>query len=136
MLAINLNELFEKDVVCRLFPYTFEGEVGSWYFSPPARSIGNLDTFKEQFLKKFGDERTTTTLVNDLSNIKATPNKKIKDFNSRFNKLLNKIPATCRPSVDVQIEWYISALPSNIVTFLGRAQKIVLVDNMKEDIVV
>ena len=25
MVAINLNGVFEEDVVCRLFPYTFEG---------------------------------------------------------------------------------------------------------------
>ena len=48
--------------------------------------------FEEQFLTKFGDDRTTATLINDLSNLKAKPGEKIKYFNSIFNKLLNKIP--------------------------------------------
>jgi len=56
---------------------------------------------------------------------------KIKDFNSIFNKLLNKIPTTSRPGVDVQIEWYISSLPSNIVIFVDRANKNTLVENKK-----
>lgn len=32
MLAINLNGVVEEDCVVRLFPYTFEGSTGSWYF--------------------------------------------------------------------------------------------------------
>ncbi|MCY6488119.1 hypothetical protein, partial [Actinobacillus pleuropneumoniae] len=39
MLAINLNGVAHEDVVIRLFPYTFQGSTGSWYFSLPAGSI-------------------------------------------------------------------------------------------------
>lgn len=46
--------------------------------------------------------------------------------------MLNKIPSTSRPSVDVQIEWYISSLPSNIGIFVDTTNKNTLVDNMKE----
>ena len=88
--------------------------------------------FEEQFLAKFGDDRTTSSLINDLSNLKSKSSEKIKDFNSRFNKLLNKIPVTTSPGVDVQIEWYISSLPSNIVIFVDRANKATLLENMKE----
>ena len=75
-------------------------------------------------MTKFSDDITTATLINDLSNLKTNSGKKIKDFNSRFNKLLNKIPTTSKPGVlDVQIEWYISSLPSNIEIFVDRANK-------------
>lgn len=60
----------------------------------------------------------------------------MKDFNSRFNKLLNKILDTAKPSVDVQIEWYISSLPSDIIIFAGRDNIDTLVDNMKESIAI
>ena len=73
--------------------------------------------FEENFLAKFGDDRTTTSFINDLSNLKAKTGEKIKYFNSRFNKFLNKIPATIVPGAEVQIEWYISSLPSNIAIF-------------------
>jgi hypothetical protein len=33
MLDINLRGVEEEDVVCRFFPYTFEGETSTWYFS-------------------------------------------------------------------------------------------------------
>ena len=55
--------------------------------------------FEEQFLAKFGDDITTATLINDLSNLKSKLGEKIKDFNSIFNKFLNKIPATSVPDV-------------------------------------
>jgi hypothetical protein len=33
MLAIRLCNVEHEDVVCRLFPYTFEGNASTWYFS-------------------------------------------------------------------------------------------------------
>ena len=76
--------------------------------------------FEEQFLAKFGDDRTTASLINELLNIKAKTWEKIKYFNLRFNKLLNKIPSTSVPGAKIQIEWYISSLPSNLAIFVDR----------------
>jgi len=132
MLAMNHNGVAHEDVVIRLFPYTFQGSAGSWYFSLPVGSIRNWDTFHEVFLAKFGDDRTIASLINDISNLKANSDERIKDFNSRFNKLLNKIRVASKHIVDVQIEWYISSLPSNIAIFIDRANRDTLVKNMKE----
>ena len=110
MLSINLNGVTNEDVVIQLFLYTLQGAAGSWYFSLTSRSITSWDIFQEQFLTKFGDDRSTATLINDLSNLRAESKEPIKDFNSRFNKLLNKIPTTSKPSEEVRSEWYISAL--------------------------
>ena len=132
MLAMNLNGVSHEDVVIRPFPYTFQGFAGSQYFSLPGGSIRDWDTFQEVFLAKFGDDWTIASLVNDLSNLKANSDERIKEFNSRFKKLLNKISAASKPVVDVQIKWYISSLPSNIAIFLDRANKVTLVENMKE----
>ena len=68
MLAKNINGVAHEDVVIRLFPYTFQGSLGSWYFSLSTGSIRDWDTFQEVFLAKFGDDRTITSLINDLSN--------------------------------------------------------------------
>ena len=35
MLVVNLKGVQYEDVVCRLFPYTFEGRDSTWYFSLP-----------------------------------------------------------------------------------------------------
>ena len=45
---------------------------------------------------------------------------------------MNKILATSKPRLDVQIEWYISSLPSDIEIFVDRSNKATLVENMKE----
>ena len=97
MLAMSLHGMQHEEVVVILFPYTFQGFAGSWYFSLPSGSIGDWNTFQDQFLAKFGDDRTIVSLINDISNLKANSNEKIKYFNSIFNNLLNKIPASSRP---------------------------------------
>ena len=55
----------------------------------------------------------------------------IKDFNSQFNKLLNKISISSKPSEQVRSELYITALPSNIAIYVDRVAKSILVENMK-----
>jgi len=136
MLSINLNGVTNEDVVVRLFPYTLQGATRSWYFSLPSGSITSWEILQEQFLTKFSDDKSTATLINDLSNLRAESKEPIKDFNSRFNKLLNKIPTTSKPSEEVRNEWYIFSLPSNIAIFMDRANKTTLADNMKEAIAV
>lgn len=49
---------------------------------------------------------------------------------------MNKIPTASKPSKEVRSEWYISALPSNIVIFVDGAAKPTLAENMKEAVVV
>ena len=90
MLAVNLNGVVEEYFVVISFPYTLKGFGGSWYFSLLARSINSWNMFEEQFLAKFGDNRITAMLTNDLSNLKGKTGEKIKYFISKFNKLLNK----------------------------------------------
>ena len=99
MLSINLNGVFKEDAVVRLFPYTLQGAAESWYFLLPLGSINSWDAFQEKFLIKFGDDRSTAILINDLSNLKVEPKEPIKYFNSHFNKSLNKILAASRPSM-------------------------------------
>jgi len=111
MLSINLNGVTNEDIVVRLFPYTLQAVAGSWYFSLPSGSITSWDIFQEKFLTKFSDDRFTATLINDLLNLKNESRESIKDFNSCFNKLLNKIPITSKPNEEVRSEWYIFALP-------------------------
>jgi hypothetical protein len=136
MLSINLNGVVNEDAVVRLFPYTLQGITRSWYFSLPFRSITSWEIFQEQFLTKFSDDRSTTTLINDLSNLRAESKDPIEDFNLRFNKILNKIPTASQPSEEVRSEWYITALPSKLAIFVDRASKTNLVENMKEAIAV
>lgn len=83
-------------------------------------------------MTKYGDDRSLATLINDLSNLRLESKEPTKEFNSRFNKILNKILIASKPSERVRSEWYIIALPSNIAIFVDRATKPTLEENMKE----
>ena len=51
-----------EDVVCRLFPHTLKGAATSWYFSFPANSIPNWDTFERTFRSKYLAQKTHASL--------------------------------------------------------------------------
>ena len=63
MHAIKHKNLIHEDVVCRLFPYTFDGKDSTWYVSLEASSIPSWDVFLELFTQKFGDDKTPEELV-------------------------------------------------------------------------
>ena len=62
-LALNILNVQYEDVVCRLFPYTFESKSSSWYFSLQADSIVNWDGFEMELLGIFGNQKTLATLM-------------------------------------------------------------------------
>jgi hypothetical protein len=73
MLAIRLRSVEHEDVVCRLFPYTFEGNASTWYFSQQPHTIVSWDRFETYFLEKFGDDKSLEVLVMELSSLKDEP---------------------------------------------------------------
>ena len=81
MQAIRLKNSIREDVVCKLFPYTFEGKDSTWYFSVEASSIPSWDVFSKLFTQNFGDEKTPEDLVIDISSMKTKGKKRIKDYN-------------------------------------------------------
>jgi hypothetical protein len=98
MLTVNMRSIEHGDVVCRLFPYTFERDASTWYFSLQANSITNWDTFEDLFIKKFGDDKSSSMLFVELSKLEWVVNKKsrisIKDslkFSIKCKKHLNLV---------------------------------------------
>jgi hypothetical protein len=119
----------EEDVVCKLFPYIFEGKASTWYFSLLEGSITNWNEFQTTFFEKFGEDKTLAILVLELSHIRMDGKEKIKDFNQHFLSLRNKIPVESRPLEGVVIEFYTSALPHMMVMFVKKTHKVTLLDN-------
>jgi hypothetical protein len=89
MLSIRLRNVEHEDIFCRLFPYTFEGNVSSWYFSQQPHTIVSWEKFESCFLEKFGDKKSLEVLVMELSSLRMNPKEKIKDFNQIFLTLKN-----------------------------------------------
>ena len=118
-----------EDVVCRLFPYTFEGKAFPWCFSLPEGSITSWNQFHIVVLEKFGEDKTPAVLVLELSLIRMDGKEKIKDFNHHFLTLKNKIPVESRPPKGVVVEFYTSSLPQMIAMFVKKTRKVTLQDN-------
>jgi hypothetical protein len=78
-LVVNMRGVEHENIVCRLFPYTLEKESSTWYFSLQANSITNWDTFEDLFINKFGDDKSSSILLVELSKIRMGPKEKIKD---------------------------------------------------------
>jgi hypothetical protein len=95
-------------------------------------SITSWRIFETIFLKKFGEEKTPTTLVLDISRIKMDTNEKVKYFNQCFLSLLKQIPRASKPAEDVTIEFYTSSLPMSMEMFVKNTEKATLEATFQE----
>ena len=69
-------------------------------------------------------------LVLELSRMRCDKKDKLKDFNQRFNNLLNRIPK--KPTESIQVEFYTTALPPSIAMFVKAQENRTLVENFIE----
>jgi hypothetical protein len=132
MLAIRLRNVEHEDVVCRLFPYTFEGNASTWYFSQQPHTIVSWEKFESCFLEKFGDDKSPEVLVMELSSLRMNPKEKIKDFNQRFLTLKNRIPTDSMPAENLIIAYYTKALHQSIAIWVKRSKKATLLEAFEE----
>jgi hypothetical protein len=132
MLAIRLWSVEHEDVVCRLFPYTFEGNASTWYFSQQPQTIVSWDKFETCFLEKFGDDKSPEVLIMELSSLKMNPKEKVKDFNQIFLTLKNKIPTDSMPVESLIVAYYAKALHNNIAIWVKRSKKNTLLEAFEE----
>ena len=78
MLAIQTMNVQHEDVVCWLFPLTFEGKSSTWYFLLVQGSIANWSKFNKAFLDKFGEDKTPALLALELLGLKWKLKKELK----------------------------------------------------------
>jgi hypothetical protein len=132
MLDIRLHNVEHEDVVCRLFPYTFEGNASTWYFAQQPRTIASWEKFESIFLEKFEDGKPPEVLVMDLSNLKMNAKEKVKDFNQIFLTLKNRIPTDSMPAESLVISYYTKALHQSIAIWVKKSKKATLLEAFEE----
>jgi hypothetical protein len=121
-----------EDVVCRLFPYTFENLASTWYFNLPVGLITSWTKFQKDFLDKFVEETTMGALMDELFIATMILKERVKYFNQIFTTILKKFYPMAKPTQELQIEVYANALPASISMFVKRATKKTLVENFEE----
>jgi len=87
-------EVHYDDVSWKRFPCTLDGRPVVWYHNLPTNSIDNWRGFKKTFLQNFVKDKTPSMLLKELGNLKMEKKEKVKDFNQRFNHILNKFLTT------------------------------------------
>jgi hypothetical protein len=132
MLVIRLQSVENKDLVCRLFPYAFEGNASTWYFSQQPQTIVSWDKFQTCFLETFGDDKSLEVLVMEVSSLKMNPKKKLKDFNQRFLMLKNRIPTDSMPTENLIVAYYNKSLHNNIAIWVKRSKNNSLLEAFEE----
>jgi hypothetical protein len=132
MLAIRFRSVENEDIVYRLFPYTFEGNASTWYFSQQPHTIMSWEKFESSFLEKFGDNKSLEVLVMELSSLRMNPKEKIKYFNQRFLTLKNRIPMDSMPAGNLIIAYYMKTLHQSIAIWVKRSKKATLLEAFKE----
>jgi hypothetical protein len=98
ILVVKLMNVQHEDIVCRLFPYTFENSASTWYFNLPVGSITSWMKFQKYFLDKFAEETTTGALMVELFATAMSSKEKVKEFNQRFTTILNKFQPKPKPT--------------------------------------
>jgi hypothetical protein len=136
MLVVRLRNVEHEDVVCRIFPYTFEGNASTWYFTQQPQTIVSWDRFETIFLEKFGDDKSPEVLVMELSSMKMNQKEKVKDFNQRFLTLKNKIPTESMPAENLIISYYAKALHHTTTMWVKRSKKNTLLEDFEESILI
>ena len=121
-----------EDAVCILFPHTLKGETASWYFSLPANSIIDYDTFERIFISKHAVQKNRATLMKGLYALKKERKEKVHSFTQRFAAYLNNFSATDKPSDKVLIEYYTSALGPDLAMFSKMTVKPMLSKTYEE----
>ena len=102
-LALEFLDVQHEDIVCRIFPHTFEAKASAWFFSLQANSITDWNTFERVFESKFGIQRTIATLTKELLSLRIDKKEKVQDFNYRFNSHLINFSATTKTSEETLI---------------------------------
>jgi len=94
-----------------------DSHVATWYHSLPPKFIHNWGAFKIMFLEKFVDDKTPTMLLKELGSLKMEGKEKVKDFNQRFTRILNKFSADTKPHDSITVDYYMSTMSTNIAQF-------------------
>ena len=66
------------------------------------------------FLENFSNEKTLAMLLKELGSLKMEGKEKVKYLNQRFTRILNKFEVDTKPHDSITVDYYASALSTNI----------------------
>jgi hypothetical protein len=99
--SFELHEVINRnsDVIMKLFSTSLIGDVRMWYNNLPSKSIRIWEDLENTFIKRWGNERDPIFLFSQYNEIHKYKEESIREFNDRFNTLLNQIPSNLFPKI-------------------------------------
>ena len=95
-----------EDLVMKLFSATLYDASRRWYLSLPDGSIKTMDRLEEAFLKRWSIKEDPNMLLTRLNSLAKYENESIREFHTRFETLLQRIPASHHPKDDYLVHIY------------------------------
>jgi hypothetical protein len=80
-----------SNVIMKLFSASLTGNSRIWYNNLPNKSIKIWEDLENVFIKRWGDERDLNFLFSQYQEIQKHEEEYVREFNDRFNTLLNQI---------------------------------------------
>jgi hypothetical protein len=93
----------------KLFYATLVEDARKWYNSLSHKSIKKWDDFYKSFMKIWETKGDPRMLLLQLNEAMKTINETVKEFDARFEKLLQKIPRSLIPKDNVHVPLYTNA---------------------------
>jgi len=90
-------DIHEDDVWMRVFVQSLDGEARKWFRELTPRSIAD-EALDDAFLKHWGDKNDLLYYHIGFGNLKRENGELLSNFNKRFNRMYNKIPAEVKPT--------------------------------------
>ena len=104
-----MYEIEEDDVCIKIFSFSLQGNVKSWFKGLPVASIFSFHQFSQVFLDKWVAPKNALLILGEYQNLKRQPGEKVHEFLARFNKVYNAIPSDIKPPLG----WALLHYPSS-----------------------
>jgi hypothetical protein len=95
-----------EDLVMNLFSATLLDASRHWYMSLLDGGIKTMDKLEEAFIKRWSIKEYLNMLLTRLNSLWKHKNESIREFHTRFETLLQKIPASHHPNGDYLVHIY------------------------------
>jgi len=91
-------------------------------------SIGSFEKLQQVFFNRWVEKKDIRFLFNALTSIKRKENESIDNFNNRFDKILQYIPATQAPTTQTKLTYYLNTFQGMFSFLLNQTQATTLED--------
>ena len=121
-------DISEDDVWMRVFVQSLDGEARKWFKELTRRSIADIEALDDAFLKHWGDKKDLLYYHTKFGNLKRENDELLSNFNKRFNRMHNKIPAEVKPTTTSDKLTYANVFDSNLCLLLTKRRCATLAD--------